>query len=69
MPWSQVLEVWQNLFERLCADFPHLDELALRRFRGNRDLLVNYLAETHELTQSEADECLRDWFDFRALAQ
>ena len=61
MPWDHVLARWPNLADHLCADFKHLEENALRRFRGDRAKLVIYLAETHDLTGAEAAEALDHW--------
>lgn len=64
MPWDHVLASWPNLAGYLCADFNHLEENALRRFRGDRTKLVIYLAETHDLTEAEAAETLDHWLAF-----
>ncbi|KPP91193.1 MAG: hypothetical protein HLUCCA08_17860 [Rhodobacteraceae bacterium HLUCCA08] len=61
MPWTHVLADWPRIAHRLCRDFRHLEEAALRRFRGDRDKLVIYLADTHDLTLAEAAETLEDW--------
>ena len=64
MPWDHVLASWPNLADHLCADFKHLEETAVRRFRGDRTKLVIYLAETHDLTEAEAAEALDQWLTF-----
>lgn len=61
MSWTSMLEKWETLMHDFAARFPYCDSAALKRFRGNRSLLVTYLAETHELTNSEAAETLADW--------
>lgn len=61
MPWPDVLTNWSTLIDPLCRDFPHLQTDALRRFRGDRAKMELYLAETHDLTLSEAVETLEDW--------
>ncbi|MEO0936789.1 MAG: hypothetical protein AAFY38_01395 [Pseudomonadota bacterium] len=61
MSWTNMLEEWNVLMHAFVARFPHCDPAALRRFRGNRDLLVTYLADTHELTEAEACAVLTDW--------
>lgn len=64
MPWTHVLANWTHLIEHMCADFKHLELAAMRRFRGNQALMVTYLAETHDLTLSEAEETLDDWLTY-----
>ncbi|ROU04159.1 hypothetical protein [Histidinibacterium lentulum] len=61
MPWEQVTEIWHSVAEELAQEFRHLDAAALRRFRGDREKLVTYLADAHELTRCEAAETLDDW--------
>lgn len=66
MSWDSVLENWMSLIDCLCKDFPHLDVAAVRRFRGDQVKLVGYLADTHELTMTEAQDALLDWMTFTA---
>jgi len=66
MPWDTAFSNWPAILRKLCADFPHLDQTAASRFRGDRWKLVVYLAETHDLTEREAEETLADWLMFRA---
>lgn len=61
MPWTHVLACWPDLLDHLIADFKHLEMSALRRFRGDRQKMEVYLAETHDLTILEARETLNDW--------
>ncbi len=68
MPWTLAFSFWSRISPQLCRDFPHLDPAAIRRFRGNISALIEYLANTHELTLSEASEVLRDWLAFRAAS-
>jgi len=64
MPWAHVLASWPNLIEHLCDDFRHLELSAMRRFRGDRTKMETYLAETHDLTRSEAAEALDNWLTY-----
>lgn len=66
MPWDRVMTNWLQLVEPLVHDFPHMSKIPLWRFRGDRQKLVVYLAETHDLTHAEADEALTDWVTFVA---
>ena len=58
MTWGDLLEDWQCHVSCLVACFPHADPEALVRFRGNRDLLAEYIADTHELTLAEGHEAI-----------
>jgi hypothetical protein len=66
MPWDFVFSRWASLAHSFCRDFPHLDPDAISRFRGNYRALVSYLADTHDLTHSEAANVLSDWIERRA---
>ena len=66
MSWTCVMSIWENLLDHLCDDFPFLEKAALVRFRGDQSKLISYLAETHDLTECEAEEALHDWIDFTA---
>lgn len=67
MPWTHVLASWPDLLDHLAADFKHLELAALRRFRGDRHKMEVYLAETHDLTLSEARETLDDWLTYKGF--
>lgn len=60
MAWKQLFENWAEALPKITALFPHVDAVALQRFRGNRSLFVAYLAATHELTLQEADDSVDD---------
>lgn len=64
MPWNSALAQWPHLIEQLCADFRYLERAALERFRGDRDKMVVYLAETHDLTMIEAEDALENWLRY-----
>ena len=66
MSWTTALARWPNLLDQLCRDFSYLELTALERFRGDRTKLEVYLAETHDLTTSEARQTLTDWLAYRA---
>ena len=58
MTWRDLLQDWHGQLDRLAETFPHADQSALVRFRGNRDLLAQYIADTHDLTYAEGIEAL-----------
>lgn len=60
MAWKQLFENWADALPRIMARYPHVDPVALRRYRGNRSLFVAYLAATHDLTLAEAGEAVED---------
>lgn len=62
MSWNLFTAQWHLFVDQLCEDFRFLEPTALRRFRGDRKKMVVYLAETHDLTPSEACETLKIWF-------
>lgn len=66
MSWTTALTHWPHLLEKLAVDFPHLDLVALKRFRGDRDKMELYLADAHDLTAREARTTLDDWLMYRA---
>ncbi|WP_368183537.1 hypothetical protein [Aestuariibius sp. HNIBRBA575] len=63
MPWNAVTAQWHLFVDQLCVDFRFLEPAALVRFRGDRLKMVTYLAETHDLTEREACETLKMWFE------
>ena len=66
MSWTLALANWPELLAQLCTRFRHLDHSALIRFRGNRAKMNLYLAETHDLTITEAAQALDDWLAYSA---
>lgn len=58
MTWGNLLEHWHGQVGRITEIFPHADPCALVRFRGNRDLLAQYIADTHDLTVAEGHEAI-----------
>ena len=58
MTWRDLLDDWHGQLARLAELFPHADPEALIRFRGNRALLAEYIADTHELTLAEGQEAV-----------
>ena len=58
MTWRDLLQNWHGQLDRLAEIFPHADPSALVRFRGNRDLLAQYIADTHDLTFAEGIEAV-----------
>ena len=60
MAWKQLFENWADALPKIMDLYPHVDAVALQRFRGNRSLFVAYLAATHDLTLTEAEEGVED---------
>lgn len=58
MTWRDLLQDWQGQLDRLSEIFPYADADALIRFRGNRDLLAEYIADSHDLTLAEGYEAV-----------
>ncbi len=58
MTWSEILQDWQCQIDRLTALFPCADPEALVRFRGDKTLLAQYIADTHDLTEAEGQEAI-----------
>ena len=63
MTWRDMLTDWNAQLDRLSDLFPQADPCALVRFRGNKALLAEYIADTHDLTLAEGHEAV----DFRLL--
>jgi hypothetical protein len=57
-PWAHVLACWPHLLSLLRNDFGYLELSALRRLQGYCVKIELYLAETHDLTVSEAQAAL-----------
>lgn len=60
MAWKQLFENWADALPKITSLYPHVDAVALQRFRGNRALFVAYIAATHDLTLREAEEAVDD---------
>ncbi|PRY26276.1 hypothetical protein CLV78_101371 [Aliiruegeria haliotis] len=58
MTWRDLLMDWHDHIDRVADIFPHADPCALVRFRGNRELLAEYIADTHDLTPAEGIEAV-----------
>lgn len=66
MSWTPVLTRWPQHLDQLCDRFRHLEVSALKRIRGDRVRLAAYLAQSHDLTLSEASDALDEWAAFGA---
>lgn len=79
MTWSDLTTNWAEWTQRIKQRFPNLDDGAMPFAKTNRERFEAYLADTHDLTLSEAREELDDFlfveqlareaFDFRAHAE
>ena len=79
MTWSDLTTNWSDLRARIMNRFPNLDDGAIPFAKTNRERFEAYIADTHDLTLSEAREELNDFlfveqlareaFDYRAHAE
>lgn len=60
MTWSEMKSQWELHLERVAELFPHTEPKAIARFRGNPALLAEYIADTHDVTISEAIFLIED---------
>lgn len=58
MTWRDIMQHWTWHIDRFQHLFPHADAEALVRFRGNKELLAEYIANTHDLTLREGMDAL-----------
>ncbi len=61
MQWTAVESNWAAFVEPIMQRWPNTEENDLLAMEGDRDRLVAYLAERHELTRREADEQVTAW--------
>lgn len=79
MTWSDLTSNWSELRARITSRFPNLDDAAIPFAKTDRQRFEAYIADTHDLTLSEAREELNDFlfveqlareaFDYRAQAE
>lgn len=61
MQWTAVQSNWPAFVEPIMERWPNTDENDLLAMEGDRDRLVAYLSDRHELTTAEADEQVTAW--------
>ncbi len=61
MCWLDVQRAWPTLGDRIRARWPAMRPDDLSAIAGDRSKFVAYLARTHDLTPSEAEESIELW--------
>lgn len=69
MTWSDVTQNWADVFSRIKGRFPNLDDGAMPFAKTDRSRFEAYLADTHDLTLTEAREELDDVLYVETLAR
>lgn len=69
MTWSDLTMNWSDWFARIKDRFPNLDDAAMPFAKTNRERFEAYLADTHDLTLTEAREELDDFLFIEQLAR
>lgn len=52
---------WSDLIDRILYIFPETERGALERIAGDRSAFVGYLSKQHNLTGTEAEDCVDMW--------
>lgn len=69
MTWSDLTQNWSDWIARFQDRFPNLDAAAMPFAKTNRERFEAYLADTHDLTLTEAREELDDFLFIEQLAR
>ncbi|QBF31758.1 hypothetical protein [Thalassococcus sp. S3] len=70
MTWTDLTQNWGVWFNRMKSSrFPHLDESAMPFVKLDRARFEAYIADTHQLTLTEAREEFEDFLYVEALAR
>lgn len=69
MQWTDMTRNWGTWYRRLQTRFPHLDDGAMPYAKVDRSLFEAYLAETHNLSVTEAREEIDDFLFVEKLAR
>ncbi len=67
MTWTNATDDWAAWFGRLKSRFPYLDDCAVPFAKRDRARFEAYLAETHNLTLTEAREEIDDFLFIESL--
>jgi uncharacterized protein YjbJ (UPF0337 family) len=61
MPWDEIRGDWEGLKERLRGTWGRLAEFELDEVDGDRDRLIDKIAEAYGIGREEADEQVREF--------
>lgn len=61
MQWNAVKRNWPAFVEPIMERWPRTEEEDLLALDGDRDRLMTYIGERHDLTPAEADEQIISW--------
>ena len=61
MQWNAVETNWPAFIEAIMQRWPQTEEEDLLALEGDRDRLMAYIAERHDLTPAEANEQIIAW--------
>lgn len=61
MQWNAVRRNWPAFIEPIMERWPQTGEEDLLALEGDRDRLMAYIGERHDLTPGEADEQILTW--------
>ncbi len=67
MTWADMTGNWAVWYRKLQSRFPHLDDGAMPFAKVDRGGFESYLAETHNLSLTEAREEIDDFLFVEAL--
>ncbi|EKE43482.1 hypothetical protein OCGS_2214 [Oceaniovalibus guishaninsula JLT2003] len=63
MKWKTVQQNWEAFVVPMQQRWPQTTEVDLLDIDGDRDRLVAYIGDRHELTRAEADEEVAEWLE------
>ena len=69
MTWSDLTADWAMWFQRMKTRFPNLDDSAMPFVKQDRGRFEAYLADTHNLSMTEAREEVEDFMYVEALTR
>ncbi|WP_425046330.1 hypothetical protein [Primorskyibacter sp. S87] len=69
MKWTDLTQDWASSFPRVKSRFPHLDDSSMPFLKLDRNRFEAHLAETHQLTVTEAREEFEDFLFVESLSR
>lgn len=69
MNWHELSANWDNMVSRLEGRFPRIDRSQLAGRPRDSRALARHIADSHELTVTEAREALQDFIEIESLAR